>query len=310
MECVGDRTLKSFEKNPYWNCNCGPTCGNRAMSKRQFAKCRPMREHGKGWGLIAINGVKKGDLVQEYAGEIIDEKTKEERLKAWSHDHPGDPNFYVMHLSPGWYIDAREVANMARFINHSCDPNCKLVPVNVAGNMRVGVVCIKDVAPGGFLCYDYQFDTQHGEKFICRCGAKDCRGTMKGGKTYDDNKVATKKTKAQMLLEAKARVQRDKKFLQGVLKTEKERLHLTGPFVPGEDMEKTETVAGGPKGRYRREAQEGRIFLWRNAQVGGDFASRYWNAIAGERCEKTKRRQLTKECCQLGTLDVVSIINR
>ena len=100
-ECVGDKTLKSGEKNPYWNCNCGPNCGNRAMSKRQFAKCRPMREHGKGWGLIAVNGVKKGDLVQEYAGEIIDEKTKEERLKEWARDHPNDPNFYVMHLEPG-----------------------------------------------------------------------------------------------------------------------------------------------------------------------------------------------------------------
>ena len=74
------------------------------MSKRQFAKCRPKREHGKGWGLVAIDGVNQGDLVQEYAGEIIDEKTKEERLQAWSRDHPHDPNFYVMHLEPGWYV--------------------------------------------------------------------------------------------------------------------------------------------------------------------------------------------------------------
>ena len=83
-----------------------------------------------------------------------------------------------MHLEPGWYIDAREVANMARFINHSCDPNCKLVPVNVAGHMRVSIVCIREVPPGGFLSYDYQFNTQHGEKFICRCGAENCWGTM------------------------------------------------------------------------------------------------------------------------------------
>jgi len=305
VECVGDRTLKSGEKNPHWNCNCGPNCGNRAMSKRQFAKCRPMHEHGKGWGLIATNGVKKGELVQEYAGEIIDEETKEERLKAWACDHPNDPNFYIMHLEPGWYIDAREVANMARFINHSCDPNCKLVPVNVAGQVRVSIMCIKNVALGDFLSYDYQFDTQHGEKFICRCGAKSCRGTMKGGKT--DDKVA-KKTKKQLLSEARARVQRDKKFLQSVFDSERDRLCLTGPFVPGEDMEKAEMVAGGPKEHYRHEVQGGHIFLWRNATIGGDFSSRYWETVAPVQGEKKSRQHLASLCSQLGTPDVISII--
>ena len=212
-----------------------------------------LREHGKGWGLIAIHGVKKGDLVQEYAGEIIDEKTKDERLKAWALDHPNDPNFYVMHLEPGWYIDAREVANMARFINHSCNPNCKLVPINVAGQMRVSIVCIKEVPPGGFLCYDYQFDTQHGEKFICQCGAENCCGTMQGRKGED--KIVDKKLKKQLLSEAKSRVQRDKKFLQSIFASEKDRLYLTGPFVPGVDTEKAEMVAGGPREKYRREAQ-------------------------------------------------------
>ena len=42
----------------------------------------------KGWGLVTINGVKAGDLVQEYTGEIIDEKTKEQRLTDWTRDHP------------------------------------------------------------------------------------------------------------------------------------------------------------------------------------------------------------------------------
>mmetsp|Transcript_21263 Transcript_21263/g.44351 ORF Transcript_21263/g.44351 Transcript_21263/m.44351 type:complete len:937 (+) Transcript_21263:168-2978(+) len=313
VECVGDLSLKNGDKNPYWNCNCGPKCGNRAMSQRKFAKCRPSREHGKGWGLITINGVKKGDLVQEYAGEIIDEKTKEKRLKEWSCDHPNDPNFYVMHLEPGWYIDAREVANMARFINHSCDPNCKLVPVNVAGHMRVSIICIKDVPPGGFLCYDYQFDTQHGEKFICRCGAKNCRGSMKGasGKTTEDVAAAKeKKSKKQLLSEAKARVQRDKKFLQGVYASEKDRLYLTGPFVPGVDAEKTEMVAGGPKERYRREARG--VFLWRNANVGGDFSARYWKLMArksGEKRAKPKSQNLAFQCRHLEmTVDVVSVV--
>jgi hypothetical protein len=68
---------------------------------------RPAREHGKGWGLVTVNGVSKGDLIQEYVGEVIDETTKNDRLLEWARDHPNDPNFYVMRLETGWYIDAR-----------------------------------------------------------------------------------------------------------------------------------------------------------------------------------------------------------
>ena len=303
-ECVGIDSHKLGSNNPYWNCSCGPNCGNRGMSKRQFAKCRPMRENGKGWGLITVNGVKRGDLVQEYVGEIIDGKEKEERLKAFSRDHPNDPNFYVMHLEPGWYIDAREVANMARFINHSCDPNCKLVPTNVSGHIRVAIMCIKDVAPGEFLSYDYQFDTKDGDKFICRCGAENCRGTMKGGKSGEEG--VQKKTKKQLLADAKARVKRDRQFLLDLQASEKERLNLTGPFVPGEDKEQAEVVAAGPNKCYRQEVIENRIFLWRNARIGGDYSSRYW-MDAARRSGKTKRSiNLATICKQKGKIDVIS----
>ncbi|KAL7547225.1 hypothetical protein ACHAWF_010545, partial [Thalassiosira exigua] len=322
VECVGDKRLKSGEKNPYWNCNCGPECGNRAMSRREFAKCRPAREEGRGWGLIAVDGVEKGDLVQEYAGEIVDESTKERRLREWSEDHPNDPNFYLMHLEPGWYIDAREVANLARFINHSCDPNCRLVPVNVSGHTRVAIVCVKDVPPGGFLCYDYQFDTNHGDRFVCRCGATNCRGTMKGGKAdggaggaSEDGggpNKAEKKTKRQLLADAKARVRREEKFLRSMLEEEDTRLRLTGQFVPGGDPEMAETVAGGPRERHRREAREGRVFLWRNARAGGDFAPRCWRVWdregGGSGRRRSERRDLAKLCEERGAFDAIAVV--
>ena len=82
-------------------------CGNRSLGLRKSAKCKPQREQGKGWGLITLEALKKGDLVQEYVGEVIDENTKRERLTNWTKDHPNDPNFYIMQLDAGWYIDAR-----------------------------------------------------------------------------------------------------------------------------------------------------------------------------------------------------------
>ena len=151
IECVGNSAKKSDQNNPYKNCNLGPSCGNRLLSSRNCAKCKPVRERGKGWGLVSVHEIQKGGLVLEYVGEVIDEKTKRSRLETWSEEHPNDPNFYIMSLETGWYIDAREMGNLSRFINHSCDPNCQLTRVFVGGYLRIAIVAIKYVAPGEFL---------------------------------------------------------------------------------------------------------------------------------------------------------------
>eukprot|EP00551_Chaetoceros_affinis_P010393 CAMPEP_0203685310 /NCGR_PEP_ID=MMETSP0090-20130426/48480_1 /ASSEMBLY_ACC=CAM_ASM_001088 /TAXON_ID=426623 /ORGANISM="Chaetoceros affinis, Strain CCMP159" /LENGTH=783 /DNA_ID=CAMNT_0050554499 /DNA_START=156 /DNA_END=2504 /DNA_ORIENTATION=+ len=275
IECVGDFKKRKDTDNPYWNCACGPDCGNRFLSKRQFAKCRPKREQGKGWGLITVNGVQKGKLVLEYVGEIIDEKMKRNRLDAWSKDHPNDPNFYIMQLQSGWYIDAREKGGLSRFINHSCDPNCHLMPVNVSGYMRVAIVASKNIAPGEFLSYDYHFDTQDGDKFVCRCGASNCRGTMKEGKlTEGDNDK--KLTKNERWLSAKSKLDRDKKFIEEIAKTEKGRLNQTCATLPGEVANNSITVASGPEMSSALKGREYRVCLRRNVLAGSNFSSRYW----------------------------------
>lgn len=271
MECVGDKDKGNGEKNLYWNCNLGPTCGNRKMSQRATAKCKPKRERGKGWGLISIDGIKQGGLVQEYVGEVVDEKTKEGRLVEWSKEHPNDPNYYLMQLEPGWYIDARLEANLSRFINHSCEPNCHLVQMNVNGFARVGVFALKDIAPGEFLSYDYQFDTKDGDKFVCRCGASKCRGTMKGGKhkTVDEPPKSAK----ELWREAKAKYDRDAKFLEEVEKVEVARFSQVDITVPGAEFSH-EMVASGPLRKNMGSNTRPKIFLWRNAVIGSDFAAR------------------------------------
>jgi hypothetical protein len=250
------------------NSNCavgGNDCGNRSLGKRQYAKCKPKREQGKGWGLVAMESVKKGELVQEYMGEVIDEAIKEFRLEEWTKEHPNDPNFYIMALPAGWYIDARHEANLSRFINHSCGPNCKLLTVNVKGYMRVGIYATRDISAGEVLNYDYHFDTKHGDKFVCRCGAKNCRGTMKGGRGQSDDK------KQLNLKEAKARLELEKKFLDEV--SSKQVVSQVDALVPVAEQP-TETVSAGPQGRHRDTAVRNRIFLWRNASRGADFTSR------------------------------------
>jgi len=287
IECAGIGNNKSGQKNPYWNCNNGQDCGNRVLGRRQFAKCKPKREQGKGWGLASVHGAKKGGLIQEYVGEIIDEVTKRDRLDVWAKDHPNDPNFYIMSLEPGWYIDAREKGNLSRFINHSCGPNCHLTPVNVGGHTRVAIVAKRDIQPGEFLCYDYQFDTKDSDKFVCRCGAANCRGTMKGGPSVieEDDK---KKTKKDIWTEAKAKLDKEKKFLEDLEKEQGGRLRKVGPSLPGEIGEGARAVASLPTTEFRSKG----VCLWRNTTAGADFASRYIRLNAKKK--STEGRDLSK----------------
>ena len=256
VECCGD--------GPNSNCSLGPSkCTNRALGQRQFVKCKPKRESGKGWGLVTESQIPKGKLVQEYVGVVIDEKEKEHRLNEWSREHPNDPNFYVMGLGTGWYLDAREYANMSRFINHSCDPNCQVITVNVKGSHRNGIYALRDIAAGEFLSYDYNFDTKHADRFACRCGAVNCRGTMQGARGMDGSKKPT------TWKEAKARYDSDVKQLSEL--NNMQVVYQVDALVPAAEKP-TDFVSNGPVEKHRGASRG--LFLWRNAVCGSDFAAR------------------------------------
>ena len=134
-------------------------------------------------------------------------------------------------------------------------------------------MCIRDVvAPGEFLSYDYQFDTNHADKFLCMCGAAKCRGTMKGGKLKDDKPVAKKSMKDQ-LREARTKLVRDTEYVSKVRLERYEALDQTDVLVPANSSQE-EFVANGPNIRNKEFIQEKRIALWRNLVTGGDIVKR------------------------------------
>lgn len=264
VECTLDKDSK------FSNCAVGKACGNRRLGQRKFKKCLPKREQGKGWGLVLKEDVKKGDLIIEYIGEVIDEKRKQERLRAWAEEHPNDPNFYIMGLGKGWYVDARDEANLSRFINHSCDPNAVVHTINVSGLMRNGIFALRDIKAGSFISYDYHFETMHGDRFVCRCGSAKCRGTMKDAVLQTDDS----KSKRQLWDAAKRDFERDKAYLEDFETKREARRSLVDAMVPGAEFS-SDLVSNGPSKKHRLEAIRGRLFLWRNARLGADFAKRF-----------------------------------
>lgn len=76
-------------------------------------------------------------------------------------------------------LDATEKGSIARFVNHSCEPNCRMVKWVVQGKPRMALFADRDIMTGEELTYDYNFDPFSAKNVQeCRCGARSCRGIL------------------------------------------------------------------------------------------------------------------------------------
>jgi len=138
-------------------------------------KVRRSRVHGR--GVFAVRRIRKGTRIVEYLGERISHRVADRRYE--DHDE-SDNHTFLFSVDRGLVIDAGVGGNDARYINHSCEPNCE----SVIERRRVFIDAIRDIVPGEELSYDYQIGRERGdppnidEIYACRCGSKECRGTM------------------------------------------------------------------------------------------------------------------------------------
>jgi SET domain-containing protein len=95
----------------------------------------------------------------------------------------GEDN-YLFRLDEAHVIDATRAGNEARFINHSCAPNCRSVAeAGPDGRKHIWIEALHPIAAGAELAYDYCFDfepdaEEAGGRIPCFCGAASCRGFM------------------------------------------------------------------------------------------------------------------------------------
>lgn len=127
-------------------CPAGIKCNNQCIEERKYARFKLQDMGDKGFGLIADEFIREGTLVIEYVGELVTEKEFQDRLKTKK-----TLNFYFMKYDKGLYIDAEKKGNMARFMNHSCNPNCQPRKVLVKGVIRIGLFAICDIEKVTFV---------------------------------------------------------------------------------------------------------------------------------------------------------------
>ncbi len=118
-----------------------------------------------GFGLRTTKDIKKGELVIEYKGKKIKNEVAEEQ-----------PNRYQFDLDDKWTIDGSPRSNTARYINHSCRPNCEAV--HYTDTNEIGIEAIKNIKAGEELTYDYGKDyfNEYIKPVGCKC--EKCRSRV------------------------------------------------------------------------------------------------------------------------------------
>src|SRR5260370_33816942 len=130
-----------------------------------------------GLGVFAARRIPRGTRVIEYRGEGVSHAEADRR---YDHKDAGDNRAYLFMVDARTVIDAGVDGNEARFVNHSCAPNCE----SVIENQRVYIDALRTIEPGEELTYDYQIQREADDPpdidaiFACRCGFERCRGTM------------------------------------------------------------------------------------------------------------------------------------
>jgi len=131
--------------------------------------------HGK--GIVAKELIKKNTRIIKYIGEKVTKKEgdrrSEERIKKFLHKKSYG-SVYIFELNKKYDIDGSPYYNKARYINHSCDPNCE---VQIFKG-EIWIVAIKKIHKSEELNsdYGYSFDEDDYKDHICRCGTKNCIG--------------------------------------------------------------------------------------------------------------------------------------
>ncbi|XP_063304493.1 histone-lysine N-methyltransferase NSD3 isoform X2 [Pelobates fuscus] len=205
-------------------CPAGEQCQNQSFTKRLYPETEIIRTDKRGWGLKTKKDIRKGEFVNEYVGELIDEEECRLRMKR-AHE-TGITNFYMLTITKDRIIDAGPKGNYSRFINHSCNPNCETQKWTVNGDIRVGLFALCDIPQGTELTFNYNLDCLGYGRTECHCGEENCSGFL-GVRPKTACATATEEKAKNARLKAKKRK----------IKTEQKQMHEDFCFRCGDGGE-------------------------------------------------------------------------
>ncbi|XP_077399011.1 histone-lysine N-methyltransferase SETD1B-A isoform X7 [Vanacampus margaritifer] len=138
-------------------------------------KIRFCKSHIHDWGLFALEPIAADEMVIEYVGQNIRQVIADMREKRYEEEGIGSS--YMFRVDHDTIIDATKCGNFARFINHSCNPNCYAKVITVESQKKIVIYSRQAINVNEEITYDYKFPIED-EKIPCLCGAENCRGTL------------------------------------------------------------------------------------------------------------------------------------
>ncbi|KAL8843632.1 MAG: hypothetical protein Q9170_000136 [Blastenia crenularia] len=148
------------------------------------------------WGLYAEENIAANEMIIEYVGEKVRQQVADIRERQYLKSGIGSS--YLFRIDDHTVIDATKRGGIARFINHSCTPNCTAKIITVDRSKRIVIYALRDIGRGEFsksswvtgranssvadeeLTYDYKFEREWGsdDRIPCLCGSTGCKGFL------------------------------------------------------------------------------------------------------------------------------------
>lgn len=148
---------------------------SRSEAAGPFIRVRRSRIHGR--GVFAVRLIPRSTRIIEYVGERV---THAEADRRYQGRPVHDAHTFLFIVDRDTVVDAGVGGNEARYVNHSCRPNCE----TEVTRGRIWIRSLRRILPGEELSYDYSIGRDADdppdvdEIFRCRCGAPRCRGTL------------------------------------------------------------------------------------------------------------------------------------
>jgi histone-lysine N-methyltransferase SETD1 len=169
---------------------------NQLKKRKKLVKFDRSAIHN--WGLYAQEPIAVNDMIIEYVGEKVRQRVAD--LREAKYDMQGVGSSYLFRIDEDTVIDATKMGGIARFINHSCTPNCTAKIIRVDNTKRIVIYALRDINSGKYtffwlfdviellltmrvdeeLTYDYKFEREMDatDRIPCLCGSIGCKGFL------------------------------------------------------------------------------------------------------------------------------------
>jgi len=143
------------------------------MSQNKYIIKRKSGVHG--WGIFARTSIPKGARIVEYIGEKITKAEAERRgpkLIQYAKKYKQIGAVYIFVLNKKYDIDGHVDYNIAKYINHSCEPNCEVDIIRG----HIWVIALRDIQKNEEIFYNYGYDLETYDEHPCYCRNSCCPG--------------------------------------------------------------------------------------------------------------------------------------